>query len=285
MRSCERPRERGALAWMTYARSPKEVLTAEGCWRDTLVRCGQLPHTTHHSRQHNTCVSPQRSASVLHTCHTLARGRARGLATLASAARHPRCFTPCLLGRPPWATSPPGCREAPTASSPAWANGRRQTFRGSSTCLPGQEQVGRLAWVGRPDGVDTPARTCQNSRLLECGVFPNNLLTDLFSTYTHPLPLSGITRSAEPTTRFQQFPEGSPFSKPPNSFGDNEGPVKASGPVRAFSWQFAVALVARSPAVALVARGEEDIDQHGHPSQSAVALVARGEGGLDRTPR
>ena len=40
--------------------------------------------------------------------------------------------------------------------------------------LPGQGQVGRRARAGRPGDVDTPARTCQNSRLLECGVFPNN---------------------------------------------------------------------------------------------------------------
>ena len=60
--------------------------------------------------------------------------------------------------------------------------------------------------------------------------------------------------------------------------------MKASGPERASSWQFAVALVARSPAVALVARGEEDLNQHGHFPRFTVALVARGEGGLDRTP-
>ena len=62
--------------------------------------------------------------------------------------------------------------------------------------------------------------------------------------------------------------------------------MKASGPERASSWQYAVALVARSPAVALVARGEEDLDQHGLPSSPRSRLShAEREASIERPDR
>ncbi len=141
---------------------------------------------THHSRQHTLAsrLSDVRPCSP-HVLHVRSRTRTR--------ACYPRecSTTPEVLHTIPAGTTAMGglaARMPKGSASEATSMDERPSPNTPRELYlpPGQEQVARHARVGRPGGVNTPARTCQSSRLLERGVFPNNLLTDLFSTHIHP---------------------------------------------------------------------------------------------------
>lgn len=214
---------------MTYARPPKEVLTAEGCWRNTLVRCGPLPHTT--TLVANTTLASRlsdvrpRSPHALHVC---SRTRTRACSPRECST------TPEVLHTIPAGTTAMGglaVRMPKGSASEATSMDERPspTLRVVSTCSLARSRRGTT-----PGRADQAMWTHQRGRARTRGCWSAGFfLTTCLLTFQypyHPCCRTDITRSAEPATRFRQFPEDRTFSKPPNSFGVNEGPDKSFRP-------------------------------------------------------